>query len=106
MNDYLSIHGNTVVFGSATASSSIALTLNFPVRDSNSQEIVVSPFFGGGIQFRKEESTYISTLAVGGVDIPINKSLTVLSEYKQHSQIREKLMLAKLRGLAIAFSFF
>lgn len=76
LNDSLSIHGNTVVFGSATASSAIALTLNFPVRDSKSQEIVVSPFFGGGIQFRKEESTYISPLAVGGVDIPIKKSLT------------------------------
>jgi hypothetical protein len=52
------------------------LRITTPIRDSNTQEIVVSPFIGGGIQFRKEESIYISPLAVGGVDIPINKSLT------------------------------
>lgn len=76
LNDFLAIHGNNVVFGSGTASSNNALTLNFPIRDSNTQEIVVSPFIGGGIQFRNDEGIYISPLAVGGVDIPISKSLT------------------------------
>lgn len=76
LNDLLSIHANTIIFGSGTASLNDALTLNFPIRDSNTQEIVVSPFIGGGIQLRRDVSTFISPLVVGGVDIPINKSLT------------------------------
>jgi hypothetical protein len=75
-NDLLSIHSNNVVFGSAIPSSSNALTLNFPIRDSTTQEIVVSPFLGAGIQLRHIDGLYISPLAVGGVDIPLNKSLT------------------------------
>jgi hypothetical protein len=75
-NDLLSIHSNNVVFGSAIPSSSNALTLNFPIRDSTTQEIVVSPFLGAGIQLRNIDGLYISPLAVGGVDIPLNKSLT------------------------------
>ena len=76
LNDLLSIHGNRVVFGTAIPSASSALTLNFPIRDSATQEIVVSPFLGAGIQFRSIDGLYISPLAVGGVDIPLNKSLT------------------------------
>ncbi len=76
LNDLLSIHSNNVVFGSAIPSSSNALTLNFPIRDSTTQEIVVSPFLGAGIQLRNIDGLYISPLAVGGVDIPLNKSLT------------------------------
>jgi len=75
LNDSLAIHGNNVVFGSATASGSNALTLNFPIRDNNTQQIVVSPFIGGGIQVRRDEVIYISPMVVGGVDIPISKSL-------------------------------
>lgn len=76
LNDLLSIHANTIVFGSGTASLNDALTLNFPIRDSSTQEIVASPFIGGGIQLRRDVSTFISPLVVGGVDIPIGKSLT------------------------------
>jgi hypothetical protein len=76
LNDLLSIHSNNVVFGSAIPSASNALTLNFPIRDSTTQEIVVSPFLGAGIQLRNIDGLYISPLAVGGVDIPLNKSLT------------------------------
>jgi len=76
LNDFLAIHGNNVVFGSATASSSNALTLNFPIRGSNSQDIMISPFIGGGIQIRNDGGTFVSPLVVGGVDIPISKSLT------------------------------
>jgi hypothetical protein len=76
LNDLLSIHSNSVVFGSTIPSSSNALTLNFPIRDSTTQEIVVSPFLGAGIQLRNIDGLYISPLAVGGVDIPLNKSLT------------------------------
>jgi hypothetical protein len=65
-----------VVFGTAIPSASNALTLNFPIRDSTTQEIVVSPFLGAGIQLRNIDGLYISPLAVGGVDIPLNKSLT------------------------------
>jgi hypothetical protein len=75
-NDLLSIHSNSVVFGSAIPSSSNALTLNFPIRDSTTQEIMISPFLGAGIQLRNIDGIYISPLAVGGVDIPLNKSLT------------------------------
>jgi hypothetical protein len=76
LNDLLSIHSNNVVFGTAIPSASNALTLNFPIRDSTTQEIVVSPFLGAGIQLRNIDGLYISPLAVGGVDIPLNKSLT------------------------------
>lgn len=76
LNDLLSIHNNFVVFGNAIPSSSNALTLNFPIRDNTTQEIIVSPFLGGGVQFRNIDGLYISPLAVGGVDIPLNKSLT------------------------------
>lgn len=76
LSDLLSIHANTIIFGSGTASLNDALTLNFPIRDRNTQKIVVSPFIGGGIQLRRDVSTFISPLVVGGVDIPINRSLT------------------------------
>jgi hypothetical protein len=76
LNDLLSIHSNNVVFGSAIPSSSNALTLNFPIRDSTTQEIMISPFLGAGLQLRNIDGLYISPLAVGGVDIPLNKSLT------------------------------
>lgn len=76
LNDFLAIHGNSIVFGSGTASLNDALTLNFPIRDSNTQEIIASPFIGGGIQLRRDESLFISPLVVGGVDIPLSKSLT------------------------------
>lgn len=76
LNDLLSIHANTIVFGSGTASLNDALTLNFPIRDNNTQEIVASPFIGGGIQLRNDGGTFISPLVVGGMDIPIGKSLT------------------------------
>jgi hypothetical protein len=70
------VFNDSVVFGSTIPSSSNALTLNFPIRDSTTQEIVVSPFLGAGIQLRNIDGLYISPLAVGGVDIPLNKSLT------------------------------
>lgn len=76
LNELLAIHGNNVVFGTAIPSSSNALTLNFPIRDNATKEITISPFIGGGIQIRNIDGLYISPLAVGGLDIPLNKSLT------------------------------
>jgi hypothetical protein len=75
LTDLLAIHGNTIVFGSATAASTNALTLNFAIRD-DSQEIIVSPFFGAGILTRNDGAFFIDPLLVGGFDIPIGKTFT------------------------------
>jgi hypothetical protein len=76
LSDLFAIHGNNVVFGSATASQSMALTLNFPIRDGNTQEIMVSPFLGAGAEIRNDGATYISPLVVGGLDVPLSKIFT------------------------------
>jgi hypothetical protein len=51
--------------------------------DSKSQEIVVSSTIGGGTNFVRRKAFIF--VGCGGVDIPINKSLTgtLKSEYKQ-----------------------
>jgi len=76
LTDLLSIHGNMVVFGSATTSSTNALTFNFPIRDQATQEIMVSPFFGGGIMIRNDGTFYVDPAVVGGLDLPIGQSFT------------------------------
>lgn len=76
LNDLLSVHGNTVVFGSATSSGSMALTLNLPIRDASSQEIVISPFLGAGAQVRNDGNLYVNPMVVGGLDVPLSKAFT------------------------------
>ena len=73
LNDSLSIRNNTIVFSSKPQSSAIDLTVDFPIRDDDSGEIIVSPFFGGGALIRNENgSIYVSPHATVGVDLPVS----------------------------------
>jgi hypothetical protein len=71
LSDNLSIHNTNIIFGSSVPSSSVALTLDFPLRD-DSGIITLSPFVGAGVQIRSENSsTYLAPHVTGGVDVPL-----------------------------------
>jgi hypothetical protein len=74
--DNLSMHNASVIFGSSVSSSSSALTLDFPIRNPASKQIVVSPFLGGGVMMRNENGLKISPQVTGGVDVPVSKNIT------------------------------
>jgi hypothetical protein len=74
--DNLSMHNNTVIFGTGISSSSSNLTVDFPIRDAASQQIIVSPFIGGGVMFRNEDGLKIAPHVTGGVDLPISRNIT------------------------------
>ncbi|MBD2177605.1 hypothetical protein H6F42_11845 [Pseudanabaena sp. FACHB-1998] len=73
--DNLSMHNNTVIFGTGISSSSSNLTVDFPIRDASSQQIIVSPFIGGGVMFRNENGLKIAPHVTGGVDVPISRNI-------------------------------
>ena len=74
--DNLSMHNNTVIFGTGISSSSSNLTVDFPICDANSQQIIVSPFIGGGVMFRNENVLKIAPHVTGGVDVPLSRNIT------------------------------
>jgi hypothetical protein len=72
LSDNLSIRNSNVVFGSRVPSSTLALTVDFPIRNEDSGDIVFSPFLGGGAAIRSEDGTiYVSPHATAGVDLPL-----------------------------------
>lgn len=74
--DNLSMHNNSVIFGTGISSSSSNLTVDFPIRDAGSQQIIVSPFIGGGVMFRNEDGLKIAPHVTGGVDVPLSRNIT------------------------------
>ncbi|MDX2255648.1 MAG: hypothetical protein NW214_09050 [Pseudanabaenaceae cyanobacterium bins.39] len=74
--DNLSMHNNTVIFGTGISSSASNLTVDFPLRDANSQQIIASPFIGGGVMFRNENGIKIAPHITGGVDVPMSRNIT------------------------------
>jgi len=74
--DNLSMHNNTVIFGSSISSSSSNLTVDFPIRDADSQQILISPFIGGGVMFTNENGLKIAPHVTGGVDVPLSRNIT------------------------------
>jgi hypothetical protein len=75
-SDNLSIHGNSVVFGSSIPASSYDLTFNLPLVNETSSILFV-PFLGGGIMTRNQDGTSISPHLIGGMDIGMSENLTV-----------------------------
>jgi hypothetical protein len=72
LSDNLSIRNSNVVFASRAPSSTLVLTVDFPIRNEDSGDIVFSPFLGGGAAIRNEEGTiYVSPHATVGVDLPL-----------------------------------
>jgi hypothetical protein len=72
LSDNLSIHNTNVVFGSSIPSSAIDLTLDLPIRDSDTGKILYSPFIGAGAMLRNENgSIYVSPHLTAGVDLPM-----------------------------------
>jgi hypothetical protein len=78
LTNNLAIHQTDTIFGSLTASSSIALTFNQPI-SSDSLPIVFIPFIGAGVMADFENGTRISPHLTGGIDIgtPTNVSATL-----------------------------
>ena len=72
LTDTLSIHTTAAIFGVSVPSVATDLTLDLPVRDEESGEIVFSPFVGAGIMVWNENSeTRISPHLTVGVDLPL-----------------------------------
>lgn len=71
----LALHSSTVVFGSNIAVSTSALTLNLPIRNE-AQQIIFTPFLGGGVMLSNEGSLKTSPHITGGLDVPLSNKLT------------------------------
>jgi len=71
LSEYLSLH-NATSFGKQTASM-FALTGEFPIRNSQTQEVVAMPFLGGGTLVTTQDEWRFHGLIVGGVDIPLSR---------------------------------
>jgi hypothetical protein len=71
----LAIHTTDTVFGSLTASSSLALTYNHPIRDEN-LPIVFIPFLGGGVMLRNENGLKVNPHITAGIDIDTPTNVT------------------------------
>lgn len=72
LSDTFSIRNSNVFFGSRIPSSTLALTVDFPIRNEDSGDIAFSPFLGGGAAIRNEDGTiYVSPHATAGVDLPL-----------------------------------
>ncbi|MDJ1182768.1 hypothetical protein [Roseofilum casamattae] len=69
----LSLH-NATSFGKQTASM-FALTGEMPIRDTETQRVVLIPFLGGGTLVTTDDELKLHGLIVGGVDVPISDQL-------------------------------
>jgi hypothetical protein len=77
LSDFLSVRGTTV-FGGDKNDSTLALTVNFPVRISSGQ-IQLVPFLGGGMLIRSKsnfEDINIRGLVIAGIDVPLSRRFT------------------------------
>jgi hypothetical protein len=83
LNDSLSIRGSTV-FGGNRNDSTLALTVNFPVKTSSGQ-VQLIPFVGGGILLRSKsnfEDLIVRGLVTGGIDVPLSRRFTATTAVK------------------------
>ncbi|PZU98897.1 MAG: hypothetical protein DCE90_03580 [Pseudanabaena sp.] len=76
LSENLALHTATVLFGSNISSSSLALTLNLPIREESANQITVIPFLGGGVALRNADGLTVSPMVSGGLDIPLSKDFT------------------------------
>jgi uncharacterized surface protein with fasciclin (FAS1) repeats len=104
--DNLSLHDATIVFGSATASSNIALTVDFPIRDEATGRIIISPFLGGGILVRDNNGLTISPLATIGLDLPLSKDFTGTLRVNAGFPSDRQVDVGILAGIGFNFSLF
>jgi hypothetical protein len=77
LSDSLSIRGITV-FGESQTDTTLALTVNFPVKTSSGQVQLV-PFIGGGMLMRLKsgfEDISVRGLVTSGIDVPLSRRLT------------------------------
>jgi hypothetical protein len=73
-SENISLH-NSAIFGSGIYSSTSALTFNLPIRN-DAQEIIITPFVGGGVLLRNEDGFRVSPHVTGGIDLPFARNLT------------------------------
>jgi hypothetical protein len=71
----LAIHTADTVFGRSTASSSVALTYNHPIRYEGSP-LVFIPFLGGGIMLHNNHGLKVNPMITGGIDIDTPQHIT------------------------------
>lgn len=76
LTDNLSLHSATVVFGSRTATSMYALTVDTPIKDRLSGRLLIFPFLGAGVQTRNQGGFKVDPLISGGIDVPISRNFT------------------------------
>jgi hypothetical protein len=77
LSDFLSIRGSNI-FGGDKNDSTLALTVNFPVKTSSGQVKLV-PFIGGGMLLRAKsgfQDINVRGLVTGGIDIPLSRRFT------------------------------
>lgn len=104
LTDNLSIHSTNVYFGSSIPSSSANLTIDFPIRDSNSGKILFSPFLGGGVMTRNENrGLYISPHATGGIDLPLSMGFTATIHLDVGFPNNRKADIGLLTGVGFSF---
>jgi hypothetical protein len=78
LNDSLSIRGVTTLFGGKRSDSTLALTVNLPIR-SKSEKVLLVPFAGGGALISSKgffDDVIVRGLVTGGVDIPISRRIS------------------------------
>lgn len=101
--DNLSMHNNTVILGTGISSSSSNLTVDFPIRDADSQQIIVSPFIGGGVMFRNEDGLKIAPHVTGGVDVPLSRNITGTVQLNVGLPSERKADMGLLLGVGYSF---
>ncbi len=77
LSNSLSVRSSNI-FGGDKNDSTVALTVNFPVKTSSGQVKLV-PFIGGGILLRSKsnfEDINVRGLVIGGIDIPLSRRIT------------------------------
>lgn len=99
----LSMHNSTVIFGSSISSSSSNFTVDFPIRDADSQQIILSPFIGGGVMFRNEDGLKIAPHVTGGVDVPLSRNITGTMQLNVGLPSDRKADMGLLLGIGYSF---
>ncbi|MFP4103891.1 hypothetical protein [Coleofasciculus sp.] len=72
--DNFSLH-NAVMFGDETTTS-LTLSLNFPIKTPVTGQTIVIPFVGGGVLLQPDNDWEADPLVSGGVDVPIPPQFT------------------------------
>jgi hypothetical protein len=80
LSDSLSVRGVTILGGEQT-DSTLALTVNFPIK-SSSGRVQLTPFIGGGMLIRSKsifQDITVRGLVTSGIDIPLSSRLTAIT---------------------------